>query len=200
MRVALAMALLLVGLAAPARAGTLYSIPATGGKATVIAREAGMTFGPLCRRADGAFMALTESREGRRRFGTFVPSAKPRWRSADEYLLWAHFSPGCGLVAEVHYAFDDDRRGRGGVLVRAVGGDELARRTTVEPGEPQVVAWSPDASRFAVIAWKSSRRSTLQVVDARTGRVLARHKTFGDLRPRRSRPMAAKWSTRTRTA
>ena len=85
-------------------------------------------------------------------------------------------------------------------MVRAVGGDELARRTSVEPGEPQVVAWSPDASRFAVIAWESSRRSTLQVVEARTGRVLARQKTFGDLTTQAFSPMAAKLPTRTRTA
>ena len=122
---------LLVSIAAPAHAGTLYSVPAAGGKPTVIVRSAGTSFGPLCRRADGAIVSLTETR-GRRRFGTFVAGAKPRWQAADEYVLGADFSPGCASVAEVHYVFEDDRRGRGGVLVRSVDGRSwrAARRSS----------------------------------------------------------------------
>ena len=180
MRIAL-VAVVLLSLVAPARAGTLYSVPAGGGKPTVIARETGLGFGPLCRRADGAFMALTETGRGQRRFGTFVAGAKPRWRPAAEEIIGADFSPGCGLVAEVHYAFLDDRRGGGGVLVRAVGGSELARRPAPEPGEPEGVAWSPDSSRFAVLMWERGRGTTIQVVDAQSGRVLARRPGFGEL-------------------
>ena len=91
--------------AAPAQAGTLYSVPAAGGTPTIIVREAGTVFGPLCRRADGAFEAFTETRSGRARLGTFAAGSKPRWRRAPRELIAAHYSPACERVVEVYYSF-----------------------------------------------------------------------------------------------
>ena len=162
-----------------AHAGTLPSVPAGGGRPTVVARVAGASFGAPCWRADGALAALAERPNLGWRFGTFRVGSKPRWRAPAEEVISAYFAPGCELVAEVHYGFADDREGHGGVLVRDAAGQELTRVETVEPGEPETVVWSPDGSRFAVVMWERSTLETLRVIDARSGRVLARRRAEG---------------------
>ncbi len=161
-------------LAAPAQAGTLYSVPAAGGKPTIIAREAGTAFGPVCRRADGALQAFTETRRGRPRIGTF--GAQPRWRRASRDLIAAHYSPGCERVVSVYYSF--------GALIRPVG----VRLKAAERGEPWEVAWSPDGNRVAVMMIEPDYGSTVRVFDARTGRRLARRVALGDLTPQAFSP------------
>ena len=170
------LALLALLAAAPAQAGTLYSVPAAGGQPSIIAREAGTVFGPLCRRADGALEAFTETRSGRARRGTFSLGSKPRWRRAPRELIAAHYSPACDRVVEVYYSF--------GALIRPVG----VRLNAAYRGEPWEVAWSPDGTRVAVMMIEPGYGSTIRVFDARTGRRLARRPALGDLPPQAFSP------------
>ena len=155
------------------------SIPKDGGRATVIARVPDAFFYVPCWRADGALSAFVEHPRRGKVYGVFRAGAQPRWRALEGEIISADFAPGCDLVAEIHYAFEDDEPDfDGGVLIRDAAGKELTRVTGVERGEPETVVWSRDGSRFAVAMWETSRARTLRVIDARSGRVLARRRSF----------------------
>ena len=56
---------------ASAEAGTLLSVPAAGGRPTVVGRDATAYFNPPCWRADGSIIARLERVKSRPRYGVF---------------------------------------------------------------------------------------------------------------------------------
>ena len=112
---------------ASAEAGTLLSVPAAGGRPTVIVRDAGAYFDTPCWRADGAVIAHVERakrarvrRLPRRRRAALAPRGGRRRRRPSS-------PPAASVVAEVYYAFDDDPQYDGGILIRETGGKEIMR-------------------------------------------------------------------------
>jgi sugar lactone lactonase YvrE len=168
---------------ASAEAGTLVSVPAAGGRETKIAGVAGAYFNTPCWRADGAVIARLERRKAVPRYGIFRAGAAPRWRAVDSDVIDATFGPGCELVAEVHYGFDDDPEYDGGVLVRNAAGKEVMRVQSYRYPDAPSLAWSRDGARLAVAMSERRHGTTIRVVDVRSGRVLARRKADTYLTP-----------------
>jgi hypothetical protein len=168
---------------ASAEAGTLLSVPAAGGRATTVGGDAGAYFGTPCWRGDGAMTARLERHKRVPRYGIFRAGKAPRWRAVDDDVIDATFGPGCTLVAEAYYAFDDDRQYDGGVLVRDAAGKELARVQSDGYPDGQSLAWSRDGKRLAVAMNERRHGTTIRVVDVRSGRVLARRKADTYLTP-----------------
>ena len=166
----------LLAVPASAEAGTLLSAPAAGGRTTKVGGDAGAYFNTPCWRADGAMLARVERHKAVPRYGIFRAGAAPRWRAVDTDVVDAVFGPGCALVAEVHYGFDDDPEYDGGVLVRDAAGKEVMRVQSFHYPDAQSVAWSRDGKRLAVAMSERRHGTTIRVVDARSGRVLARRK------------------------
>ena len=161
---------------ASAEAGTLLSVPAAGGRVTKVGAVAGAFFNTPCWRSDGAMTARLERRKAVPAYGTFRAGAAPRWRAVDPDVIDATFAPGCALVAEAHYGFDDDPQYDGGVLVRDASGKEVIRVQSNSYPDNQSVAWSRDGKRLAVAMNERRHGTTIRVVDVRSGRVLARRK------------------------
>ena len=161
---------------ASAEAATLLSVPAAGGRMTKVGGDAGAFFDTPCWRADGAMIARLERHKRVPRYGIFRAGKAPRWRAIDSDVIGATFGPGCELVAEAHYAFDDDPEYDGGVLVRDASGKEVIRVPSNSYPDNQSVAWSRDGKRLAVAMNERRHGTTIRVVDVRSGRVLARRK------------------------
>lgn len=133
-----------------------------------------------CPLPGGGATALLEVRNGRS-YATMRPGARPRWERARGDVLSASFSAGCDLVAEEHYAFEDDRHYDGGILIRDGAGRELWRLTTRGWPEDLSLAWSAGGGRLAVATWEGTRSRTVRVLDGRTGRLLVRRRSDATL-------------------
>ncbi len=176
---ALALALLIVP--ASAEAGTILSVPVAGGGPSVLGRDPGAYFDTPCRRADGAVLTHAEREKGRR-YGIFRPGAAPRWLRVEGEVVGAAFAPGCDVVAEVHYAFDDDPQYDGGILIRKTGGKAIMRVKSRQWPEGVTLAWSRDGNRLAVVMNERGRvEETLRVIDVPKRRVIARQKAVDSI-------------------
>jgi Tol biopolymer transport system component len=125
------------------------------------------------------------------RYGIFRAGKAPRWRAIADDVIDATFGPGCALVAEAYYAFDDDPQYDGGVLVRDAAGKEVTRVQSDGYPDNQSVAWSRDGRRLAVAMNERHHGTTIRVVDVRSGRVLARRKADTYLTPQAFAPDGA---------
>jgi hypothetical protein len=162
---------------ASAEAGTLLSVPAAGGRATVVGRAAGAYFGQPCWRADGSLTARVERAKRNPAIGVFRRGAAPRWRAVDEYAHGADFAPGCKLVAETIYGFEQDPQFDGGILIRETSGEAIKRVKSYRWPEGETLAWSRDGTRLAIaMSERGHDYDTVRIVDVAERRVIARVK------------------------
>ena len=174
-------ALLVLAAAVPssAHAGRLLSVRVDGSGQITLASDRKASFGPTpCRAADGTITVLAErpSRLSDRSYLIARAGAKARWkRPSGGEILDATFSPDCTRVAELYYVFPT-KSDLSGLLIRETSGKELGRLES-DPEEWPTIAWSADGTKFAFDGWERGRGAVLRVVDARNGRVLARHAT-----------------------
>lgn len=189
MRRVLLLVIALLAVPATAEAGTLLSVPAAGGKPIQMVRDKGAYFDTPCWREDGTVIAHVQRDKGLR-YGIFRAGAKPRWGATSTDVIGAEFAPGCKLLAEVYYAFGDDRQYDGGVLIRETSGKEIMRLQSRRWPDGLTLTWSPDGTRIAVaMNHRQDRRPGIRVVDVRSRRVLARHATdHGTLFPQAFSP------------
>ena len=177
MRRVLLLVTAMLAVPASAEAGTLLSVPAAGGRPSVIVRDAGAYFNQPCWRADGSLTARLERAKSGPRIGIFRAGAAPRWRRLEEYALGADFAPGCKVVAETFYGFEDDPEFDGGILIRESSGKEIMRVKSHRWPEGETLAWSTDGTRLAVVMYERGHNTeTLRVVDIPSRRVIARVK------------------------
>jgi len=175
MRRVLLLVIALLAVPASAEAGTLLSVPAAGGRPTVVIRDPGAYFSQPCWRADGSLIARVERAKRGSLIGVFGAGAEPRWRSVDEYAHGADFAPGCKLVAESFYGFEEDPQFDGGVLIREASGEAIMRVKSHQWPEGETLAWSRDGTRLAVVmSERGHDRDTLRVIDVPSRRVIAR--------------------------
>ena len=179
MRFLVALLVLAAAVPSSAHAGRLLSVRVDGSGRTTLASDAKASFGPTpCRAADGTITVLAErpSRLSDRSYLIVRPGAKARWkRPPGGEILDATFSPDCTRVAELYYAFPT-KSDLSGLLIRETSGKELGRLESDPEGWP-TIAWSADGTKFAFDGSERGRGTVLRVVDARNGRVLARHAT-----------------------
>jgi Tol biopolymer transport system component len=179
MRFLAALLMLAATVPSSAHAGRLLSVRVDGSGQTTLASDPKASFGPTpCRAADGTITVLAErpSRLSDRSYLIARPGAKARWkRPPGGEILDAAFSPDCTRVAELYYVFPT-KSDLSGLLIRETGGKELGRLES-DPEEWPTIAWSADGTKFAFDGWERGRGAVLRVVDARNGRVLARHAT-----------------------
>ena len=144
---------------ASAEAGTLLSVPAAGGRPTVVVRDAGAYFSQPCWRADGSLIARVERAKRGSRIGVFSAGAEPRWRSVERIRARGRVRSRLRLVAETFYGFEEDPQFDGGILIRETSGKAIMRVKSRRWPEGETLAWSRDGTRLAVVDVRARARA-----------------------------------------